>query len=148
MGRLGSRGTEMVDLPPTLSKMTDFPTTLTTGLHITIGRPTLSTQELLGSANHLLLAPCALSTKYLTDMNSDPCLGDDPTPFPCPMLTNHHIPRLFWAQARALPQPNKRTSPIPSQCDFPDSLLPPSTRVMEPRPRVLAIKLVWDPFAS
>ena len=46
MGRQGSQGTEMVDLPPTVSKMTDFPATLTTGLLGTIGRPTLSTQEL------------------------------------------------------------------------------------------------------
>ena len=41
MGRQGSQGTEMVDLPPTVSKMTDFPATLTTGLLGTIGRPTL-----------------------------------------------------------------------------------------------------------
>lgn len=34
-------------------------------------------------------------------------------------------PHTQWAQGYALPQPDKRTSPTPSRCDFPDSLSAP-----------------------
>ena len=104
--------------------------------------PRWRTSRILHCGLHGTIRKLELSTQELP--NWEPPI----TGFPHPMPS---VPYLIWTQACALPQPDKRTPPTPSQPDFPDWLclsLPLSLpspllfRVVESRPKVLAIKFI------